>query len=271
MKTSPLSPICRNVMIARKLLQENSMDRREFLKAGIAANLIGTTVTSLTPAHAAETQPAAGTPAPIRPAAPAIMATYSTADHRKRLLNIARCEKGIRTCLRRHTITNYIPGHCVYNLAEYPSRKPYEPDETDARILDQLKAHGIGLIHLHEEWNDSQRLFGADKFTASNPAGLRRFIKMVHDRCMKIILYVSSSSSSDAIPISTRSGRAVETSSSCTIITRVAQHPARVGVHICCPASAECSTTMKSTALQRFRGQSITGYPQPAIGPGACV
>jgi hypothetical protein len=125
-------------------------------------------------------------------ASPAILAKYSVEDHRRRLENIAVCEKSIHTCLRKHLITNYLPGQCSYNLGEYPCREPWEIDDWDERELDRLKEHGIGLIQLHEEWNDSQRLFGGNKYTALNPAGFRQFLNLAHQRDFKVIVYVSS-------------------------------------------------------------------------------
>jgi hypothetical protein len=122
----------------------------------------------------------------------AILSSYTPEDHRRRLLNIARCERGIRECLRKQIITDYIPGHACYNVGEYPCRKPWGPDEWDERELDRLKTQGIQLIQVMEEWNDLLRLFGGDKYTSTNPAGLRRFVEMVHKRGMKIILYTSS-------------------------------------------------------------------------------
>ncbi|MCW5977935.1 MAG: hypothetical protein KIT09_07645 [Bryobacteraceae bacterium] len=121
-----------------------------------------------------------------------IMKSYTAEDHRRRLQNIARCERGIHKCLRRHLITGYIPGQAAYNLAEYPCRKPYDPGEADERELDRLYRGGIRLIHIMEDWNDLLRLFGGDKFTAVNPAGLKRFVSMVHKRRMKILLYAST-------------------------------------------------------------------------------
>ena len=73
-----------------------------------------------------------------------------------------------------------------------PRLKPWDPDDWDEQELDRLRDHGIRLIQVHEEWNDSQRLFGGHKLTAVNPAGLRRFVEMVHRRGMKLIVYVSS-------------------------------------------------------------------------------
>ncbi|MFH1267356.1 MAG: hypothetical protein ABIK89_16655, partial [Planctomycetota bacterium] len=94
--------------------------------------------------------------------------------------------------LRKHQITSYLPGQCCYNLGEYPCRKPWDPDDWDEQELDRLGEHGIRLIHVHEEWSDSQRLFGSHKLDALNPAGFRRFVDMVHRRGMKLIVYASS-------------------------------------------------------------------------------
>jgi len=125
-------------------------------------------------------------------AATAVLPTYTDADHRRRLESIARCESNVRSCLRKHLITDYLPGQCCYNLGEYPCRKPWNPDDWDERELDALRDHGIQIIQVHEEWNDSQRLFQGDKFTPVNPDGFRRFVEMVHKRGMKLIVYVSS-------------------------------------------------------------------------------
>jgi hypothetical protein len=127
-----------------------------------------------------------------RPTAPPVLAEYADSDHRKRLLNIGVCQRAIRTCLRKHLITSYLPGQCCYNLGEYPCRKPWDPDEWDEQELDRLRDHGIRLIHVHEEWSDSQRLFGGHKLAPLNPAGFRRFVDMVHRRGMKLIVYASS-------------------------------------------------------------------------------
>ena len=123
---------------------------------------------------------------------PAILKTYTAEDHGRRLRNIAACNQRVRKCLREHLITDYLPGQCCYNLGEYPCRKPWDPDEWDAAELDKLKEQGIRLIQVHEEWADPLRLFGADKLSPLNPAGFRRFVDMIHQRGMKLIVYASS-------------------------------------------------------------------------------
>jgi hypothetical protein len=94
--------------------------------------------------------------------------------------------------MRKHLITDYLPAQCVYNMGEYPSRKPWAPEEYDEQELDRLKAHGIQLIHVMDEWNDRYGMFGGNKLTAVNPQGFRRFVSMVHQRGMKILAYASS-------------------------------------------------------------------------------
>jgi hypothetical protein len=166
------------------------MKRRTFLKVTGSAALVragspgsSRSLSSTTLADGAET---------ATRSTPAVLNAYSAEEHRQRLENIAICERGVRKCLRKHLITNYLPGQCTYNLGEYPCRKPWDPDDWDEHELDNLKDHGISLVQVHEEWNDSQRLFGADKFSALNPAGFRRFVEMVHRRGMKLIVYASS-------------------------------------------------------------------------------
>ncbi len=164
------------------------MNRREFMKAGAGSTMvIGAAGGSC---GGAASDGGAGATGAGR--TPAVLSGFTAADHRRRLENIARCERGVRTCMRKHLITSYLPGQCVYNLGEYPCRKPWDPDGWDERELDRLRDHGIELIQVHEEWNDSQRLFGGHKFAPLNPAGFRRFVEMVHRRKMRLIVYASS-------------------------------------------------------------------------------
>ena len=161
------------------------MDRREFLKASAAVGAVGA-------AGVPVSGSAVSTAAKGSTTAPAILAGDSAADQRRRLENVALCQRAVRSCMREHLITSYLPGQCCYNLGEYPCKTPWDPDDWDERELDRLKEHGIRLIHVHEDWNDSQRLFGGHKLAALNPAGFRRFVEMVHRRDMKLIVYASS-------------------------------------------------------------------------------
>jgi hypothetical protein len=94
--------------------------------------------------------------------------------------------------MRKHLVTSYLPAQATYNLGEYPSRVRWEPSDYDEEELDRLRNHGIQIVQVFDDWNDSLRLFGGDKYSAVNPEGFRRFVDMVHRRGMKILLYVSS-------------------------------------------------------------------------------
>ena len=162
------------------------MHRREFFKTGVHAAALGSAVSLSAGPGLAGTSPAR------RPQASSLLRDYTAEDHRRRLENIGRCQRGIRSCMRQHLITGYLPGQCCYNLGEYPCRKPWDPDGYDEQELDRLQAHGIQLIHVFDDWSDSLQLFGGDKFTPLNPAGFRRFVDMVHKRGMKILTYTST-------------------------------------------------------------------------------
>jgi len=112
--------------------------------------------------------------------------------HRRRLKNLRQANETVRSCARVHSIGEYIAGQVTYNLGEYPSPFSATPTDYDADLLRTFARHGVGLIQIHEEWNDSQRLLGADKFTAHDPAGLRKFVDLVHELGMRVILYAST-------------------------------------------------------------------------------
>ena len=138
------------------------MNRRGFLQSGALGALVSpkllAEVTKRVSSLPTEREGERGRRTPT-----SSLSQYSPEDHRRRLNNIALCERSIHGCMRKHLITEYLPGQCTYNLGEYPSRKPWEIGEWDAQELDRLKSEGISLIQLHEEWNDSQRLFGGNK------------------------------------------------------------------------------------------------------------
>jgi hypothetical protein len=162
------------------------MMRRDFLRLGASGAMMGAAGTGVSGSAAASEAmtPAAGTPA--------ILKTYGPEEHRRRLQNVGFCEGAIRSCMKKHLVTDYLPGQACYSLGEYPCRKVWDPDEYDEQELDKLRDHGIELIQLFDDWNDSLRLFGGHKLTALNPAGFHRFIDMVHARGMKVITYFST-------------------------------------------------------------------------------
>jgi len=161
------------------------MDRRAFLKTSTGAAVAGSISGAVAVSQGGQTSlPYSGTPA--------VLKTYTAEDHRRRLENIGRCHKAIRSCMRKHLITDYLPAQCCYNLGEYPARKPWTVGPYDKEELDRLRDHGIQLIQLFDECADPLRLFGGDKFAPANPAAVRRFIDMAHERGMKVLPYVST-------------------------------------------------------------------------------
>jgi hypothetical protein len=161
------------------------MERRTFLKAGIGGG--AAMMASGTSAGAAAGKDAATPELP-----PSILASCTNEDHRRRLQSVGFCNNSIRTWMRRHFVADYAPAQACYNLDEYPSREPWAPNDYDEQELDRLRDHGIQIIQVFDEWNDSLRLFGGHKLRATNPEGFRRFVDMVHRRGMKIMAYVST-------------------------------------------------------------------------------
>lgn len=116
----------------------------------------------------------------------------NTEYHRRRLTNLRDANDAVSSCMAEHRIGEYLAGQVIYNLGEYPLPFSIAPTEYDEALLQQFADHGVGLIQLHEEWNDSQRVLGADKFSSHDEPGLARFIELVHSLGMKIILYAST-------------------------------------------------------------------------------
>ena len=94
-------------------------------------------------------------------------------QHKARLDNITYAEKSIKKFFRRVRIHDYIPGQVIYNLGEYPAKFSIKPTEYDYEVVKNLADMGVGLIQLHEEWNDAIRIMGADKFTSHDEQGLK--------------------------------------------------------------------------------------------------
>lgn len=164
------------------------MRRRNFLKVGAAG---AATVIAGAGTNQASGDSSGKNGDPSFPRTP-VRLTGDEEDQRRRLLNIAECERGIARFRRRHLISDYIPGQAVYNLGEYPAKKPWDIDERDEKRIDDLAKAGIELVQVHEEWSDPLRLFGADKFYPQNKAAFQRFVRMVHRRGMKVIVYAST-------------------------------------------------------------------------------
>lgn len=112
--------------------------------------------------------------------------------YRRRTENLKYANQIIKGCLKKVYIHNYIPGQVIYNLGEYPNKMSIMPTEYDYRLIKKLSENGVGLIQIHEEWNDSLRIMGADKYTSHDKNGLKEFIKLCHSFDIKVLPYVSS-------------------------------------------------------------------------------
>ena len=113
-------------------------------------------------------------------------------EQRKRIENIRAAEENNKKYYRRTRIYDYMPGQAVYNLGDYPARFSIAPTDYDRKLLREMAEGGVELIQLHEEWNDSVRHLGADKFSSFDPKGLHEFVDLVHSYGIKIIPYVST-------------------------------------------------------------------------------
>lgn len=116
---------------------------------------------------------------------PAILSQWSNQDHRRRLENIRFATLNIRRSRRCHLVTNYIPGHAVYNL----SSDTWDFTENDERELAKLRDAGVGLI---QPWSGWGSVWRGKSITARNPVAFRRFVDAIHKLGMKVIPYVSS-------------------------------------------------------------------------------
>ena len=117
---------------------------------------------------------------------------YTNTDYRKRIANVKYANSVVKSCLRRMHIHDYIPGQVIYNLGEYPNKMTIRPTAYDHDLIRKLSENGVGLIQIHEEWNDAMRIMGADKFSSHDKDGLKEFIDLCHSFHIKVLPYLSS-------------------------------------------------------------------------------
>lgn len=120
------------------------------------------------------------------------MEIWSLETQKKRLDNVKYAAEKVKKCGKRVRIHDYIPGQVTYNLGPYPAKFSIEPTEYDYNLIKTFAENGVGLIQIHEEWNDHIRRFGADKFTSHDPEGLKNFVKLCHDFGIKVLPYIST-------------------------------------------------------------------------------
>ncbi len=117
---------------------------------------------------------------------------YTNEYYRKRIGNVKYANSAVKSCLKKMHIHNYIPGQVIYNLGEYPNKMTIRPTEYDYNLIKKLSENGVGLIQIHEEWNDAMRIMGADKFSSHDKEGLKEFISLCHSFNIKVLPYISS-------------------------------------------------------------------------------
>ncbi len=114
-------------------------------------------------------------------------------QHKRRLENLRRADKDIKSCTREMRIFDYLPGQAIYWLGEYPNPMSIEPTEYDYNLLKSYAENGVDMIQVHEEWNDALEKFGGTKYTSSDHKGMLKFVDLCHEFGIKIIPYCSSS------------------------------------------------------------------------------
>jgi len=114
------------------------------------------------------------------------------AEQFNRIENINAAEKANRRYFRRIRIRDYLAGQAVYTLGDYPTRISADPTEYDRAMLRRLADSGVQLIQIHEDWNDPLCLYGADKFSAPDPRGMKNFVELCHSYGIKVIPYAST-------------------------------------------------------------------------------
>ncbi len=114
------------------------------------------------------------------------MIGFTVQDHRRRLENIRDVERKMTSCVQRNMITDYIPGHYVYQ-----SNSPTE--EEDKAKFKMLSDAGIGIVQTWEFWysKESQHK-GKNMYVPADADKTRKFINNIHDAGLKILPYTSS-------------------------------------------------------------------------------
>lgn len=120
------------------------------------------------------------------------MKQWGLEEQKNRIENIRYASENVKACTRHIRIHDYIPGQVTYNLGPYPARFPIEPTEYDYNLIKNFAENGVGLIQVHEEWNDHIRLYGGDKYSSHDPEGMRKFIDLCHSFGIKVLPYLSS-------------------------------------------------------------------------------
>lgn len=121
------------------------------------------------------------------------MKILSLEQHQARIRNLRDVRKSVHTLTRELRIHNYLPGQIIYYLGDYPAKMQIQPTEYDYNLLKSYAEHGVDMIQVHEEWNDSIEKYGSDKWHSNDHEGMRAFVQICHEFGIKIIPYCSAS------------------------------------------------------------------------------
>ena len=121
------------------------------------------------------------------------MKRLSLEQHRARIENLRRARSDICACAREYRIHDYLPGQIIYYLGDYPAPMSITPTEYDEKLLRSYSENGVDMIQVHEEWNDTIRRYGSDKWHSCDRDGMLGFISLCHQYGIKIIPYCSAS------------------------------------------------------------------------------
>lgn len=114
-------------------------------------------------------------------------------QHRARIENLRTVRRASHIYTRDLRIVNYLPGQIIYYLGDYPDKMRIMPTEYDYNLLKSYAEHGVDMIQVHEEWNDTIERFGSDKWHANDHEGMLKFVELCHEFGIKILPYCSAS------------------------------------------------------------------------------
>lgn len=121
------------------------------------------------------------------------MKSLTLSQHRRRIDNLRQAREDIKEYTRELRIQNYLPGQISYFLGDYPAKMSIKPTEYDYNLLKSYAENGVDMIQVHEEWNDTIRRFGSDKWHSCDHDGMLQFVQMCHEFGIKILPYCSAS------------------------------------------------------------------------------
>ena len=119
------------------------------------------------------------------------MKKLTVEQHRKRIENMRCAEEKVQKYFKKMRFHDYIPGHVVYNMGDYPAKVDMEPTEYDFNVLKKLADDGYEWLQWHSDCIDWLRRHGGDTFMNSDWEGTQKFIDLAHHFGHKLVPYIS--------------------------------------------------------------------------------